>query len=217
MKCLPLAAVIFLLAGPLLAQSPQDVVSELLRQHQIELRQQFQDQQKQRQLDQQRAQQEQANDRAFCVGTNSERPNVERCIRALAEMRRSGIHDPPSQPDGPIDYSKYATPVPDSPRKAPSQAPPSRADVPLTNADVPLTNKAGVFAVPVEINGAITLEFAVDSGATDVIIPLDVFSTLKRTGTIKDFGHLGRKNIRLGRWFKIPISYIWNSIAKGRR
>jgi clan AA aspartic protease (TIGR02281 family) len=47
--------------------------------------------------------------------------------------------------------------------------------------------------VPVEINGSITLEFGVDSGAADVSIPQDVFSTLQRTGTIKDSDILGRK------------------------
>ena len=37
--------------------------------------------------------------------------------------------------------------------------------------------------VPVQINGAITLDFTVDSGAADVSVPADVFSTLARTET----------------------------------
>jgi hypothetical protein len=41
------------------------------------------------------------------------------------------------------------------------------------------------FVVPIEINGAITLDFTVDSGAADVSVPAGVFSTLMRTGTIK--------------------------------
>lgn len=36
------------------------------------------------------------------------------------------------------------------------------------------------------LNGTITLPFTLDSGAADVSVPLDVFSTLRRTGTIKD-------------------------------
>jgi predicted aspartyl protease len=76
------------------------------------------------------------------------------------------------------DYSAFGTPA-DTPREVQSQRPSSQ------QADVPLSSSGGVFAVPVEINGTITLEFAVDSGASDVIIPLDVFSTLKRTGTIR--------------------------------
>jgi predicted aspartyl protease len=91
------------------------------------------------------------------------------------------------EPSEPFDISKYGTPLPDNPSAAPAQTPPSR------RADVALTNSGGIFAVPVEINGAITLEFAVDSGAADVCIPLDVFSTLKRTGTIRDADILGQK------------------------
>jgi clan AA aspartic protease (TIGR02281 family) len=58
---------------------------------------------------------------------------------------------------------------------------------------VPLKQHGGIFVVPVEINGAITLEFGVDSGAADVSVPLDVFSTLKRTGTIKDSDIIGEQ------------------------
>lgn len=50
---------------------------------------------------------------------------------------------------------------------------------------VPLKAVDGVLAVPVELNGAVKLDFTVDSGAADVSIPSDVFSTLRRTGTIK--------------------------------
>ena len=62
----------------------------------------------------------------------------------------------------------------------PSQNLPSRVEVALKK-------QGGTFVVPVQINGAITLDFTVDSGAADVSIPLDVFSTLTRTGTIKEF------------------------------
>jgi hypothetical protein len=45
---------------------------------------------------------------------------------------------------------------------------------------VPLTKHGGIFAVPVEVNGTIKLDFEVDSGASDVSMPTDVFSTLQR-------------------------------------
>jgi hypothetical protein len=51
---------------------------------------------------------------------------------------------------------------------------------------VPLKSEGGTFVVPVLINDKITLDFTLDSGAADVSIPLDVFSTLKRTETISD-------------------------------
>ena len=49
---------------------------------------------------------------------------------------------------------------------------------------VPLIYEKGTYLVPVSINERISLNFLVDSGASDVVIPADVFSTLVRAGTI---------------------------------
>jgi clan AA aspartic protease (TIGR02281 family) len=49
---------------------------------------------------------------------------------------------------------------------------------------IPLIYEHGTFRVPVHINDQITLDFLLDSGASDVSIPADVFSTLVRTGTV---------------------------------
>lgn len=51
---------------------------------------------------------------------------------------------------------------------------------------IPLKPEGGTFVLPVLINDKITLDFTLDSGAADVSIPLDVFSTLRRTRTISD-------------------------------
>jgi clan AA aspartic protease (TIGR02281 family) len=51
---------------------------------------------------------------------------------------------------------------------------------------VPLKSEGGTFVLPVLINGKITLDFLLDSGAADVSIPRDVFSTLRRTQTISN-------------------------------
>ena len=58
---------------------------------------------------------------------------------------------------------------------------------------VQLKKDGGTFGVPIEINGALTLDFIVDSGAADVSVPVDVFSTLLRTGTIKDSDLIGEQ------------------------
>jgi hypothetical protein len=50
---------------------------------------------------------------------------------------------------------------------------------------VPLKQEGGTFVVPVLINDKITLNFTLDSGASDVSVPADVFLTLTRTGTIE--------------------------------
>ena len=58
---------------------------------------------------------------------------------------------------------------------------------------VPLKADSGIFVVPVELNGSMTLDFAIDSGAADVSVPADVFSTLKRTGTVKEADFIGQR------------------------
>lgn len=56
--------------------------------------------------------------------------------------------------------------------------------LPLSATEIPLVKEGGVYAVPVRINGVITLKFIVDSGAADVQIPADVALTLIRAETI---------------------------------
>jgi clan AA aspartic protease (TIGR02281 family) len=58
-----------------------------------------------------------------------------------------------------------------------------------TDNEIQLERQGGTYAVPVQINRAITLKFILDSGASDVLIPADVFLTLLRTGTVsqRDF------------------------------
>lgn len=58
-------------------------------------------------------------------------------------------------------------------------------------AFVPLEEFRGTFLVPVTINEQLTLRFVIDSGASDVVIPSDVISTLRRTGTIEASDFLG--------------------------
>jgi clan AA aspartic protease (TIGR02281 family) len=51
----------------------------------------------------------------------------------------------------------------------------------------------GTYVVPVTINDAITLDFTVDSGASDVAIPADVVLTLMRAGTIRSTDFIGKR------------------------
>jgi clan AA aspartic protease (TIGR02281 family) len=192
MARLLLAAFTALLAStPVLSQGvdPQAVMDELIRQQMIETQQSFQDRQRQRQLDQQ----EQSYDRQMCLQTGYTGPDVEQCVRDSAAWRR-GIR--PNQPSPPIDFSAYGTPAPDEPgtyrRPLPNDARAQPSKTPFSRSDVPVKKSGGIFVVPVEINGTLTLEFGVDSGAADVSIPLDVFSTLKRTGTLRDSDIIGQ-------------------------
>ena len=79
-----------------------------------------------------------------------------------------------------------------------------------------LKEDSGIFVVPVEINGAITLDFAVDSGAATVTIPADVYYTLLRTGTIKDSDVIDQRTVVLadGSQTKLP-SFTIRSLKLG--
>ena len=71
-------------------------------------------------------------------------------------------------------------------------APPAQPS-PSGSTLVPLEKQGSTYVVPVEINGAITLPFTIDSGATDVSVPLDVFYTLRRKSTIQDADIIGEQ------------------------
>src|SRR5438552_1343316 len=63
--------------------------------------------------------------------------------------------------------------------------------------EIPLLKKGGVYQLPLEINGVITLHFILDTGASDVNIPADVALTLHRAGTIRDADFLPGKTYTL--------------------
>jgi hypothetical protein len=68
---------------------------------------------------------------------------------------------------------------------------------PAVGEEIQLERQHGLYMVPVRINGAIILPFFLDSGSTVVVIPSDVFSTLLRTGTVKDSDFVGTGIITL--------------------
>jgi clan AA aspartic protease (TIGR02281 family) len=54
----------------------------------------------------------------------------------------------------------------------------------LNAAEVALVEDHGIYKIPVRINDVLTLDFVIDSGASEVQVPADVALTLLRTGTI---------------------------------
>jgi predicted aspartyl protease len=86
------------------------------------------------------------------------------------------------------------------------------------NVAVALQKEGGIFVVPVEVNGAITLDFGVDSGAADVTIPADVFSTLKRTGTIRVSDIIGQQRYVLADGTTSPsVTFTIRSLRVGNK
>lgn len=62
----------------------------------------------------------------------------------------------------------------------------------------------GTFLVPVTINNELTLNFTIDSGASDVSVPADVVSTLMRTGSLTTSDFLGEEKYRLADGSIVP-------------
>jgi clan AA aspartic protease (TIGR02281 family) len=62
---------------------------------------------------------------------------------------------------------------------------------------IPLVDEHGTLQVPVIINGKISLNFTIDSGATDVCIPANVFYSLTRAGTVSPQDFLDRRAYEL--------------------
>jgi clan AA aspartic protease (TIGR02281 family) len=87
------------------------------------------------------------------------------------------------------------------PSQRPTEAP---ARTGASRVEVPLQMHGGVFVVPVQINGALTLDFMIDSGASDVSIPADVVLTLVRTGTLQASDFMGTQQYRLADGSTIP-------------
>lgn len=90
-----------------------------------------------------------------------------------------------SDPDAvEIEREAMAAPAPESDRPT-AQA--------LDAEDIPLVGAGGTLLVPVRIDGTITLDFVVDSGAADVSLPADVVLTLWRAGKIGSGDFIGDK------------------------
>jgi hypothetical protein len=62
---------------------------------------------------------------------------------------------------------------------------------------IPLIHAHGTLQVPVVINGKTSLNFIIDSGATDVSIPATVFSGLTRDGTVSRQDFLDKRLYKL--------------------
>jgi hypothetical protein len=62
---------------------------------------------------------------------------------------------------------------------------------------VPFIHAHGTLQVPAVINGEISLDFTIDSGATDVSIPATVFATLTRNGIVSPQDFLDKRLYKL--------------------
>jgi hypothetical protein len=63
--------------------------------------------------------------------------------------------------------------------------------------EVKIERRGDTYRVPVRINDTITLPFLLDTGATDLVIPVDVALTLIRAGALASGDFIGRSRYRL--------------------
>ena len=110
-------------------------------------------------------------------------------------------------------------PVTNSSLGEPKQIPEPRS-VPISpdQLTIQLISQGGTFLVPVLINGVITLNFTIDSGASDVSVPADVVLTLLRTGTITDADFLGTQKYQMADGSTVPSQqFVIRSLKVGDR
>lgn len=73
---------------------------------------------------------------------------------------------------------------------------------------ITLSRSGGVFELPVKINNQITLDFILDTGASELSIPSDVILTLVRTGTVNQLDYIGSSTYILADGSKVTSSRV---------
>ena len=85
------------------------------------------------------------------------------------------------------------------------------------NLGIPVEIEGGTFIVPVTINDKITLNFNIDSGASDVSVPADVVSTLDAHRIDKERRFSRRGAVSIGGWLNRAVACLSHSVTKDRR
>jgi len=114
-----------------------------------------------------------------------------------------------AMPKGSAPPSARAAPGPE-PSAATSAANPAAVDT------IKLESASGNLLVPVQVNGGMSFNFVLDSGASDVAIPADVVQTLTRAGTISRADFIGTKTYVLADGSKLPSeAFILHELRVG--
>jgi clan AA aspartic protease (TIGR02281 family) len=94
-----------------------------------------------------------------------------------------------------------ATPIAQA---TPQPTPTLAATGDTVHTEVPVQESGGAYTVPVMINGVLSLDFMIDSGASDVVIPADVAGTLVRSGTLTRDDLIGDRTFVLANGEEVP-------------
>jgi predicted aspartyl protease len=83
---------------------------------------------------------------------------------------------------------------------------------------VAMQAEGGTFVVPVQINGILTLNFTIDSGAADVSVPADIVMTLMRTRTLTSTDILDKQTYQLADGSRVPSQrFVIRSLKVGNK
>jgi clan AA aspartic protease (TIGR02281 family) len=84
--------------------------------------------------------------------------------------------------------------------------------------EIRLGSHGGTFSVPVRLNDSITLDFVIDTGASNVVIPADVVSTLLRTGTLTERDFVDRTTYVMADGSKLPsLRFVLHDVRVGNQ
>jgi clan AA aspartic protease (TIGR02281 family) len=79
-------------------------------------------------------------------------------------------------------------------QRAPSAAP---GTAPVGTLTVSLRRQSGVLTVPAVLNGIVSTNFVVDSGASDVVIPENLLQDLRKAGKFRDSDFTGTQMVKI--------------------
>ena len=86
------------------------------------------------------------------------------------------------------------------------------------SSKIHLTRIGGVYAVPLELNGNVTLYGIVDSGASDVSIPIDIIKAMQENRIISDKDFLDEKIYMMADGSKVAAKrYLIKSVKVGEK
>jgi clan AA aspartic protease (TIGR02281 family) len=171
-----------------------------------------QQQQQQYQLQQQRYQQQQQyyQQQYYQQQYYYQEQQRERAAAAAAARRRQAEIKRQKQQQGKANKEQEQVNVPAAASAAGSAAGPFQ---------VSMIRRDGNLWVPAQINNVVTIDFVIDSGASDITLPWDTYLTLLRSGTLTKTNYIGEVNFGIangsevrGHKFKLASLQVGNQV-----
>jgi hypothetical protein len=143
----------------------------------------------------------------FCRAVEPGGGRIVQCLRGHSQALSPGCREAlvalRDAREGAAPPTTAVSPAPSTDDPTP-QPPGSGGSAPSAGDEVGLSASGGTYRVPVRINDSLTLDFTIDSGATDVLIPADVVQTLVRNGTLVQSDFIGEKTYVLADGSRLP-------------